>query len=149
MNQSWEVLNHTRCNSRPVKILSRVLTSRESYVNNRLNGIHKIIESYGGEILFHNQPDIRIPMGGVVENSVCYWNGIALLSRYVPKSEAFPVNGAFDSRVYTLREDFMNDSCMKEIIDFYQADEKRVEELVAENGLPLSLTSKEQMLNLS
>jgi len=149
MNHDWDILYSIRDKSKPVKILNRDLTSKESYVNNRLNGIHKIIESYGGEVLFHNQPDIRIPMGSVVENSICYWDGITLNNRYIPKNGMSPINGTFRTEIYTLREDWINDDCMKDILEFYQADEKRVEELVAENRLPLSLTHKEKMLNLS
>lgn len=135
MNKFSETLEKGQKSSTPVESLFRGLTPRESYEPNPLGGIHKIVGSYGGKVILHT-PSPH-PTEEVEEHSICYWNGITLSSTYTPKSKSFQ-NGSFNSQVYTSHGYWMDDLCMKEVIGFYQADEKRVDELVAENRLPYS-----------
>ncbi|HLC53688.1 MAG TPA: hypothetical protein VJK03_04035 [Candidatus Nanoarchaeia archaeon] len=134
MNTSRNVLQEGQDKSKAVACLGRDATGQESYVNGRLEGLHSIIESHGGIVLLKDPgPEVMVDMGREIESSVCYWNGITLRSRYVPKNEAYPINGAFDSQVYTSRKDWKEDPAMKEVLDFYIASPERVNELVREN----------------
>jgi hypothetical protein len=142
MNRNRKVFEEGQSKSKAVISLKRAATAQESYSYGRLGGLHTIIESYGGQVLLDTPEGAwgAVNSGRVEQRSVCYWKGITLISRYVPKSKEFPINGAFYSQVYTTRTDWRKDPAMKEVMDFYQATYNRVTKLMAENRKGLSFS---------